>query len=176
MNKQRQAKEKVVEEIVEKLQNSVAAIITDYRGLNVAQATKLRNQLREADVEYKVLKNTLTKIAASRVELSDIDAYLEGPTAIAFSANDPVIPAKVLAQFAKENKALEIKGGILEGKVVTLEEVKTLAEMPSKEELLAQVVRGMQSPLVGMLNVLQGPLRNLVYVLNAVKSEKEAQA
>lgn len=176
MNKQRQMKQQVVEEITEKLQNSVTAIITDYRGLNVAQATKLRNELREVDVEYKVLKNTLTKIAANNIGLQDLDQYLEGPTAIAFSAEDPVAPAKVLAKFAKENKALEIKGGVLEGKVVSLEEINALADLPSREELLAQVLRGMQSPLTGMANVLQGPLRNLVNVVEAVRKEKEATA
>ncbi len=169
-------KQQVVQEITEKLQNSVTAIITDYRGLNVAQATKLRNELREVDVEYKVLKNTLTKIAANNLGLNDLEQFLEGPTAIAFSSEDPVAPAKVLAKFAKENKALEIKGGVLEGKVVSLEEINALADLPSKEELLAQVLRGMQSPLVGMANVLQGPLRNLVNVLDAIRKEKEATA
>jgi len=176
VNKQRQMKEQAIEEITRKLQDAVTAVITDYRGINVAQATKLRNQLREADVEYRVLKNTLTKIAASRIGLEGIDPYLEGPTAIAFSKNDPVAPAKILTKFAKDNKVLEIKGGILEGKAVTQEQIKALADLPSREELLAQVLRGMQSPLVGMLNVLQGPLRNFVYVLQAIKEAKEAQA
>lgn len=177
MSKQRQMKEQIVNEITEKLQNSVTAVITDYRGLNVAQATQLRNELRELNVEYKVLKNSLTKIAADKLGLQDLNQFLEGPTAIAFSKDDPVAPAKVLAKFAKDNKALEIKGGILEGKVVTINEIKALADLPSREELLAQVLRAIQSPLTGMANVLQGPLRNLVYVLEAIRKEKEtAQA
>jgi large subunit ribosomal protein L10 len=177
VSKQRQMKEQIVNEITEKLQNSVTAVITDYRGLNVAQATQLRNELRELNVEYKVLKNSLTKIAADKLGLQDLNQFLEGPTAIAFSKDDPVAPAKVLAKFAKDNKALEIKGGILEGKVVTINEIKALADLPSREELLAQVLRAIQSPLTGMANVLQGPLRNLVYVLEAIRKEKEtAQA
>lgn len=176
MNKQRRVKEQTVQEITEKLQNSMTAVITDYRGLNVAQATKLRNELRDANVEYKVLKNTLTKIAAQNIGLDGLKQYLEGPTAIAFSSKDPVAPAKVLAKFAKDNKVLEIKGGVLEGKVVSLDQIRALAELPSREELLAQVVRGMQSPLVGMANVLSGPLRNMVNVLDAIRKEKEVQA
>ena len=176
MNKQRMAKEQTVQDITEKLQESVTAVITDYRGLNVAQATKLRNELREANIDYKVLKNTLTKIAAKNVGLEGIDQYLEGPTAIAFSTEDPVAPAKILAKFAKDNKDLEIKGGVLEGKVVSLEQIKALADLPSREELLAQVLRGIQSPLTGMANVLAGPLRNMANVLGAVRKEKEAQA
>ena len=176
MNKQRMAKEQSVQDITEKLQKSVTAVITDYRGLNVSQATQLRNELRGADIEYKVLKNTLTKIAAKNVGLEGLDQYLEGPTAIAFSTEDPVAPAKILAKFAKDNKDLEIKGGILEGKVVSMEQIKALADLPSREELLAQVLRGLQSPLAGMVNVLAGPLRNMANVLEAVRKEKEAQA
>jgi len=176
MNKQRRAKEQSVQDITEKLQESVTAVITDYRGLNVAQATNLRNELRGANIEYKVLKNTLTKIAAKNVGIEGLDQYLEGPTAIAFSSEDPVAPAKILAKFAKDNKDLEIKGGILEGKVVSMAQITALAELPSREELLAQVLRGMQSPLAGMANVLAGPLRNMANVLEAVRKEKEVQA
>ncbi len=175
MSKQREMKEKKVSEIVAKLEDSMTAVITDYRGLNVDQATRLRNQLREANVEYKVLKNTLVKIAVAKIGLQDVDQYLEGPTAIAFSKEDPVAPAKILFKFAKENKDLEIKGGILEGKMVSQEQIIALASLPGREELLAQVLRGMLTPLTGMANVLQGPLRNFVQVLDAVRSEKELQ-
>ena len=176
MNKQRRVKEQNVQEISEKLQQSVTAVITDYRGLNVSQATKLRNELREVNIEYKVLKNTLTKIAAKNLGIKGLDQYLEGPTAIAFSNEDPVAPAKILAKYAKDFKNLEIKGGVLEGKVVSMEQVKALADLPSREELLSQVLRGLQSPLTGMANVLVGPLRNLVNVFEAIKEKKEAQA
>ncbi len=176
MKKSRHMKEQQVEEIKNKFDGSNAAILTDYRGLNVAEATELRKQLREAGVEYKVLKNTLTKIAINNSGLEDLNEYLEGPVAIAFSEIDPVAPAKILSKFAKEHNNLEIKVGVLEGNVVNKEQLKMLADLPSREELLAQVLRAMQGPISGFANVLQGNIRNLVYVVEAVRKEKEAQA
>lgn len=177
MNKQRQKKEQIVAEIKEKLEQSSSVILTDYRGLNVSQVTKMRAELRQAGVEFKVLKNTLTSLAANEIGLSELDQYLEGPTALAFSQDDPVAPAKILIKYAKEFKKLEIKGGVLEGKVVDLEAVKALADLPSREELLAQVLRGMQSPMAGFAGALSGLLRNFVYVLDAVRQQKaEAEA
>lgn len=170
-----EAKAQVVSEIKEKFQGSSGVVIADYRGITVAQATKLRAQLRQAGVEYRVLKNTMVSRAANEVGIEGLDVYLEGPTAVAFSA-DPVAPAKVIAEFAKEVKTLKIKGGVVEGKVIGSEGVKALAELPSREVLLAQVVRGMQAPLVGMVNVLQGPIRKMGYALEEVRKLKEAQA
>ncbi|MGI6552702.1 MAG: 50S ribosomal protein L10 [Clostridia bacterium] len=174
MSKQRERKQQIVNEIKEKLDNSSAVIVTDYRGLNVSQMTKLRAELRNAGIEYKVLKNTLTSLAARELDLADLDNYLSGPTAIAFSREDPVAPAKVLTKFAKEHKALEIKGGLLDGKIIDANSIKALADLPGREELLAQVLRGFQSPLSQLVNVLNGPIRNLVYVLEAVRKQKEA--
>ncbi|MDS1030408.1 50S ribosomal protein L10 [Bacillota bacterium LX-D] len=174
-DQQKELKQQVVNQIKEKLQDSASAVLTDYRGLNVAQVTKLRNELRQAGVEYKVLKNTLIKRAADDLGLEGLDPYLEGPTALAFS-KDPVSPAKVLFDFAKENKALEIKAGVLEGKVIEVQQVKALADLPSKEELLAKIVGGMQAPLYGFAAVLNGNLRNFVYALEAVRQQKEANA
>lgn len=177
LNKQRQKKEQVVAKIKEKLEQSSSVILADYRGLNVGQITKMRAELRQAGVEFKVLKNTLTSLAAKEVGLDDLDQYLEGPTALAFGVDDPVAPAKILVKYAKEFKQLEIKGGVLEGKVVDLAAVKALADLPSREELLAQVLRGMQSPLAGFAGALNGVLRNFVYVLEAVRKQKaEAEA
>lgn len=176
VSKARLEKEKKVGEIKEKLKNANAAILTDFRGLNVAEVTELRRQLREAGVDYKVVKNTLTRIAAKEVGLEDLLEYLEGPTAIAFSKDDPVAPAKILTKFAKDHDNLKLKAGILQGKVVGLEQVKSLAELPSREELLAQVARAMQGPIVGLVNVLSGPIRNMVYALEAVRKKKEAEA
>lgn len=168
-------KAQVVAEIKEKFQGATGVVIADYRGLTVAQVTQLRSQLREAGVEYRVLKNTLVRRAAHEVGIEGLDPFLEGPTAVAFSA-DPVAPAKVLADFAKTAKTFAIKGGVVEGKVVDSNGVKALAELPSREVLLAQVVRGMQAPLVGMVNVLQGPIRKMGYALEEVRKLKEAQA
>ncbi len=163
----------VVEEVKDKLSRSKGTILADYRGLNVKQVTELRAKLREAGVEYKVVKNTLTSIAAKELGLDDLVEQLSGPTAIAFGYEDPVAPAKILAEFAKANKALELKGGVLTGSVIGVDDVKALAELPSREELLSQVVRGMQAPIAGMVNVLQGTIRNVVYALEAVRKQKE---
>jgi large subunit ribosomal protein L10 len=169
-------KKQVVEEIKDRLEKIQGAVLTDYRGLNVSEVTELRAKLREAGVEFKVFKNTLMSIAAHRVGLADLDSYLEGPTAIAFGINDPVTPAKILSEFAKIHKALEIKAGILENKVINAEGVKMLAELPSKEVLVAKVLGAMQSPMYGFAGSLQGLLRNFVYVLDAVREKKAAEA
>jgi len=168
------SKQKVVEEIRNKFSGAKAAVLADYRGLNVAEVSKLRTELRNAGIEYKVVKNTLTRIAAHELGLNELDPYLEGPTAIAFSAGDPAAPAKILSNFAKTHKALELKAGVLEGKVIDTNGVKTLADLPSREVLLARVLSGMQTPMYGLVTVLSGPMRNLVYALNAVREQKEA--
>jgi len=166
----------VVAEIKEKFQNASGVVLADYRGLTVAQVTQLRTQLRQAGVEYRVLKNSLVRRAASEIGVEGLDSYLKGPTALAFST-DPVAPAKVLMEFAKVNKlkTLKIKAGVLEGKVIGVEGVKALAELPSREVLLSMVLRGMQAPLAGMANVLQGPIRKMAYALEEVRKLKEAQ-
>ena len=169
-------KSQVVSEITEKFQKASGVVLADYRGLTVAQVTQLRAQMRQAGVEYRVLKNTLVRRAAIEVGVVGLDAYLEGPTALAFSA-DPVAPAKVLMEFVKVNKlkTFKIKAGVLEGKVIGPEGVKALAELPSREVLLAMVLRGMQAPLTGMANVLQGPIRKMGYALEEVRKLKAAQ-
>lgn len=169
-------KQAVVAELKEKLANTKGAVLTNYRGLTVAQDTNLRRKLREAGVEYRVVKNTMTRIAANEVGLTGLDAHLEGPTAIAISFTDPVAPAKVISDFVKENKleVLEVKAGIVEGQVIDAQGVKALAALPPREVLIAQVLAGMQSPIVGLVNVLQGSIRNLVYALDAVRQQKES--
>jgi large subunit ribosomal protein L10 len=159
----REEKVALVKEIAEKLQNSKSTIITDYRGLTVAEVTELRRKLREAGVEFKVLKNTMTRRAAEQVNLSEINQFLTGPSAIAFSYDDVVAPAKILNEFAKTHKALELKAGIVEGKIVSKEEVTALAELPNREGLLSM-----------LLSVLQAPMRNLAYSLSQVAEKKEA--
>lgn len=171
-----EAKKQVVGEIKDRFQKMQSAVLTDYRGLNVAEVTELRTKLREAGIEFKVLKNTLTKIAADEVGLEGLEPYLEGPTAIAFGVEDVVAPAKILSEFAKTHKALEIKAGILENKVIDFEGVKALADLPSREVLLAKVLGSMQSPMYGFAGSLQGLLRNFVYVLDAVREKKAAEA
>lgn len=164
----------VVDELAQKLQDSAAAILTDYRGLDVQRLTELRARLREAGVEYRVVKNTLTRFAAEKANVTGLDALLTGPTAIAFNESDPVAPAKILSEFAKRNTALEIKGGVLNGAVIGAEAVGQLASLPSREELLAQVLMRMQGPIYGLASVLQGTLRGLVYALDGIRQQKES--
>ena len=170
------AKIAAVAELKEKLSASKGVVLTDYRGLTVAQDTKLRSKLREAGVEYRVVKNTMTRIAANEIGIDGLDSYLEGPTAIAISETDPVAPAKIIAEFVKEHKlkVLGVKAGLVEGKVIDAAGVKALAELPPREVLIAQVLAGMQSPIVGLVNVLQGSIRNVVYALDAVRQQKES--
>jgi len=168
-------KQQVVEEIKQKFQGATGVVLADYRGLTVSQVTSLRVELRQAGVEYRVLKNTMVRRAANEIGLEGLDPFLEGPTALAFSA-DPVAGAKILSEFTKKNKNLTIKAGVVEGKVIGPEKVKDLANLPSREVLLSQVLAGIQAPLQGMVNVLQGPIRKMGYALEEVRKLKEAQA
>ena len=167
-----EAKKQAVEEIKATLTKAVAGVFVDYCGLTVEQDTKLRNKLREANVEYKVVKNTLTRFAANEIGLEGLDEVLNGPTALAISETDEVIAAKVLNDFAKENEALEIKSGFLEGKVMTLDEVKTLANTPSREVLIAKMMGSMQSPISALARTLQALVDNGVEPAD-IKIEKE---
>ncbi|MDG2784698.1 50S ribosomal protein L10, partial [Vibrio parahaemolyticus] len=135
MSKVIETKQQVVTEIADKLRASKSTIVVDYRGLTVSEATELRKQLREAGVEFKVYKNSLTRRAAESAEMAELNEFLTGPNAIAFSNEDVVAPAKVLNDFAKDHEALEIKAGVIEGKLVTLDEVKAIATLPSREGL-----------------------------------------
>ena len=164
MSKVIEKKKQVVSEIATKLRESKSTILVDYRGLDVAEVTELRKQLREAGVEFKVYKNTMSRRAAEEAELSELNEVLVGPTAIAFSNEDVVAPAKVLNNFAKDHEALEIKGGVIQGNVASIDQMKELADLPSYEGLLSMV-----------LSVLQAPMRNFAYATKAVAEQKEEQ-
>lgn len=170
----RNEKQVLVQELVEQLGQAKGAVLTDYKGINVNKLTDLRRQLRKEGVEFKVVKNTLAKRAANELGIEELNPYLEGPTAIAFSLEDPVAPAKAISNFIKANKVLEIKAGLVEGKVISLAGVQALADLPSREMLIAQVVGAMAAPLSGFVNVLQGPVRKLGYALEAIRKQKEA--
>ena len=159
-----EAKKQIVQEIADKLKASKSTIVVDYRGLNVAEVTELRKQLRDAGIEFRVYKNTLTRLAAESAEVAELNSVLTGPNAIAFSNDDVVAPAKILNDFAKKHEALEIKAGVIEGNVASVEEVKALAELPSREGLLSM-----------LLSVLQAPIRNLALAAKAVADQKEEQ-
>lgn len=165
-----------VAKIREDLASSQAVFVTDYRGLTVSQMTQLRRKLREAGAEYRVVKNTLTRIAAAEADAAALEPLLVGPTAVAFAKQDPVAAAKTLNEFAKETKILEIRGGLMQGKLLSAEDIQALADLPSREVLLAQVLGGMQAPIAGFVSVLQGTIRKLLYALNAVREQKQAAA
>jgi len=157
-------KQQVVQEISEKLKNSISTIVVDYRGLNADEVTELRKQLRGANIELKVYKNTMLRRATAETELTDLDEYLVGPTAVAFSKEDVVEPAKILHSFAKEHEDLEIKTGVVEGSVASVDQIKALAELPSRDGLISM-----------LLSVLQAPIRNLALATKAVAEQKEEQ-
>lgn len=157
-------KKQVVQEITDQFRDSQTTVVVDYRGLDVSEVTELRKELRDAGVDYKVYKNTMTRRAIANVELDELEDILVGPTAVAFSKDDAVAPAKIINNFAKEHEALEIKGGVIEGQVVTVDKIKELAQLPSYEGLLSM-----------LLSVLQAPVRNLAYATKAVAEQKEEQ-
>ncbi|MGI6697868.1 MAG: 50S ribosomal protein L10 [Clostridiales bacterium] len=174
MSDKRIAKEQVVNEIKEKFQRAEAVVLVDYRGLNVAEVTELRKRFREAGADYKVYKNTLMTRALTELGIEGLNPYLTGPNAIALGYDDPVVPAKIISEFAKDHDKLEIKAGMISGKVIGAEGIKSLASLPSKEVLVAQVLGGLNAPITGLVNVLQGNIRNLVYALNAIAEKKTA--
>ncbi len=158
-----ESKKAVVAELVERLKGAQAGVLADYRGLTVAQDTELRAKLREAGVEYTIVKNTLTRFAANEVGLGELDPILHGPTALATSNDDVVAPAKVLVEFAKKNEQLEIKAGFVDGKVIDVNEVKVYASIPNKETLISK-----------MMGSLQAPIGNLVRTLDAIAKKDES--
>ena len=157
-------KKEVVKEIQEKFANAKSVVLSDYRGLNVAETTELREKFREAGVEYKVYKNNLVKLAVKGTDFEEITADLTGPNAIAFGYEDPVVPAKVIKDFAKEHGNLSLKTGIIEGEYFGSEKMLKIAEIPSKDELI-----------VRFLSSIKSPVNNFVYLLNNIKDEMETE-
>lgn len=167
-------KKAIVEELHDKFARSKVVIITDYKGLDVAAVNSLRRKLREADVEYKVVKNTLLARASEDTDAALIKDKFKGPSAVALSYDDPVAPAKVLSDFAKENDKLEIKIGVMDGNVMDLNAIKALSSLPSREVLLATVLSAMNGVPTSLVGVLSAVPRQMVNVLQAIKDQKEA--
>ena len=168
----RTEKEQLVTELTDKLKGAKALYYTDFTGLNVKRMTELRRLLRRAGVEYVVIKNTLALRAVNDSGLAG--TRLRGPTGLAIT-KDPVSGAKVLADFAKENdQKPEIKGGLLEGKAIAVEQVKQLASLPSREQMLAQLAGGLQAPLAGFVGVLNGMLYQMIGALEALRAQRES--
>jgi len=167
-------KKEVVAQLKEKISGAVAGVFVDYRGLTVEQDTKLRNELRKGGVEYKVVKNTLTRFAVSGTDYESLDPLLHGPTSMALSFDDAVAPAKILSEFSKKNAGFDIKAGFISGKVINANEIGELAELPPREVLIAKVLGGFNAPISGLANVLSANLRGLVVALNAIAEQKQS--
>jgi large subunit ribosomal protein L10 len=170
-----QAKAAVIQEITDRFQNSSAAVLTEYRGLTVAQLTQLRRSLGEGS-SYAVVKNTLTKRAADSVGFSELAPLLNGPTAIAFIEGDPVTAAKAIRDFAKANPALIVKGGVVEGRTVDAREVTRLADVESREVLLAKLAGAMKGNLTKAAGLFQAPLSQVARLAAALQEKKAAEA
>ncbi len=154
-----------VDEVTEKFKAATSVVVVDYRGLTVEEVTELRKELREANVEMKVIKNSILSRAAVNAGLEGMADVFVGPTAIAFSNDDVVAPARIMNDFAAKAEALEIKGGVIEGNVSSVDEIVALAKLPNREGMLSM-----------LLSVLQAPVRNVAYAINAVAESKEEVA
>ena len=153
-------KQQAVAELAEQMQKAAAGVLVDYRGLTVEEDTKLRGEFRKAGVRYTVVKNTLTRFAAKQIGFDDLDAVLNGPTSLALSFEDAVAPAKIIADFAKDHEALEIKAGFLDGKVISIDEINTLAKTPSKDVLIAKIMGSLNSPISSLARLLDAIANN----------------
>ncbi len=168
-------KVKIVEETKEKFENAQSVYFTDYKGLDVELMNKLRSEFFKNNVDYKVVKKTLTRIAGKDAGYENFDDLMDGQMAIAFAKEDPVIPARILKDFIKENKleTLKVTGCIFEGEHFGKDKVATIADLPTRDELIAKFARTLNAPMTNVVNVLQASMRNVLNVLNAIKDKKE---
>ena len=169
-------KKEAVEDFLQRVQASKSAVVTGFSGLTVEEVTDLRAKLFHAKVEYHVVKNKLARIALNKANVTVLDDLLVGPTAIALAMEDAVAPARVLSKFAKDHAKLSLRGGWMDGRKITVQDIKVLANLPSREVLLAKMLGSMMSPITGFVRVLAGPVQKLVYALNAVKEAKAKTA
>jgi len=167
-------KKQITEDLRQKFSRSKVVIVTDYKGLDVTTINLLRNKLRDLDIEYKVAKNTLIIRASQETDVALIKDNFKGPNAVALSYDDPVAPAKVLTEFAKQHKALEIKIGVMDGKVLDPDAIKVLATLPSREVLLGQLLSAFNGVSVNFVRTLNAIPAQLLNVLEAIKAQKEA--
>jgi large subunit ribosomal protein L10 len=168
----RPEKEAVVQEVAEILQSARGIFVTDFKGLNVEQIDELREKCREADVSYKVVKNTLARIAAKQVGQDEMVDLFEGPSAFAYSMQDPSAPARVVIEFAKKDQKPVIKFSLFEGVFYGPDKVKAVAELPSKDVLLGKLVGSLNGPINGLVQGLGGMIQKLVMTLDAVRQQK----
>jgi large subunit ribosomal protein L10 len=171
----RKEKEQVISDLSERIKGFRAAVLTNYRGLNVEQLNHLRQRLREEKISYHVIKNTLMKLASKGTDLEKLDNYFEGPTAIAISYGDPVLLSKILSEFIKTQPSLEIRVGLIQGRVASPEEVKALATMPSREALFGQILGGIQGPASQLGAVLYRAIQQVLGIIQARADELSQQ-
>jgi large subunit ribosomal protein L10 len=171
----KEQKAEQVELLTDKLKGAKVAVLTDYRGLTVAQLQDLRGRLRGGNVEYRVVKNTLARRAADAAGHKALESELKGPVAIAFGYDDLGVPSKLINEFVRTTRLkLEIVGGLVEGRVFTPDQMKQLADLPSRETLIAQLMGTLQSPVAQLVGIMQTPLQQLLGVLEAYKTKLEA--
>ncbi len=168
-----EVKEKRVEELRESFGRARTALLLDYRGLNVEQMTDLRRKLQEVGAEFRVVKNTLARLALRDTPLASIDAYVDGPTSIALSYEDSPAPAKVVMDYLKVQPLIKVRAGFIEGRLLAAEQLRAVAELPPREVLLGQCLAGLEAPVAGFPRVLGELLRKLLYAFQAVAEEKE---
>jgi len=161
-----------VKDLSESLSKAKAVYFTEYHGLDVGEITKLRSEFYKVDVDYKVAKNTLIKLAAKDNKIEVVDDLLKGSTALAIAYDEPVSPAKVIKEFKKDNDLPEVKGILFDGEFIPGDEFNRLADLPSKEELLAKLVAMLNSPLQKLVSTLNAPMQNTLGVLNSLKEDK----
>lgn len=165
-------KKKIVEDLKDKINSANVLILSDYRGVTVKEITELRKKLHAEDSEFKIIKNTLLQRAFKEAGFSELDPHLAGPTGLLLGYKDPLAPLKALVTFIKEAEKGEIKAGVIEKALVDAKGLSEIAKLPPKEVLIAKVVGGLKFPLYGLVNVLQGNIRKLVYALNAIVEKK----
>jgi large subunit ribosomal protein L10 len=170
----RRTKEKVAAELHEKLKDTKLAVLAGYTGMNVEKMTALRNALRKSGTEFRVVKNTLLEIASKNTDFSGLEEYFKGPLAILMNRGDVVGPTKVLVEFAKKNAELEIRVGMLNGKLLSKDQLRALAELPGREVLLGKLLSVMIGVQTSLVNVLSGVPRSFVCVLDAYRAKKES--
>lgn len=168
-------KAKVVEELNDKFKKIKSAVFADFTGLDVAQVTELRKRLRDSSTEFRVVKNSLALRASKGTGLEELSEYFSGPTSIAFSFEDELVPAKVIIDYIKDQPQIKIKGGFIEGKKIESSKLEELAKLPSKEIMISMLLASFQSPLVSLVGTLEGVLRNFIYTLEGIKGLKESK-
>ncbi|HET6421577.1 MAG TPA: 50S ribosomal protein L10 [Geobacteraceae bacterium] len=170
----RDSKQQIIAEVHDKLKAAKAMFLADFRGMDVEKANALRSELRKATVEYKVIKNTLLELASKDTDKAALSPHYKGPTAVALSYDDPVSAAKILSRFAKDNQnVFRLKAGILSGKPITVSDIQALADLPSREVLVAKMLGTMNAPITNFVGTLAAVPGSLVRVLNAVREKKQ---